>query len=208
MIELSVIRDLVAIFGVIAGFSYYVLTVRHNQRNQEIMIKNQELQLETRQAQLYMSLLSRWNTAEFSRQRYDSYNMEWTDLDDFREKYNRRNNSDIFASWNTFGRTILGLAELKRKGLINMSFLDGMMLADILHWWTRFGSLEKESWERGSPNWWSVVPFIMEVIEYDRKNTPENYDENGVFRRLRGKPWINPDEMRELRNQLIKKMVK
>jgi hypothetical protein len=43
MIELSVVRDLVAIFGVIAGFIYYVLTVRDNQ-------KNQQMQLETRQA--------------------------------------------------------------------------------------------------------------------------------------------------------------
>ena len=32
MLELSVIRDLVAIFGVIAGFSYYVLTVRNANR--------------------------------------------------------------------------------------------------------------------------------------------------------------------------------
>jgi hypothetical protein len=29
LVELSTIRDLVAIFGVVAGFSYYVLTVRN-----------------------------------------------------------------------------------------------------------------------------------------------------------------------------------
>jgi len=196
MIELSTIRDLVTIFGVIAGFSYYVLTVKNTQ-------KNQQLQLETRQAQLYMSLLDRWNTAEFSKQRYDSYNMEWTDLDDFRQKYNRKTNSDIFASWNTFGRTILGLAELKRKGLIDVDFLDGMMLADILNWWVRFGSLEKESWERGSPNWWSVVPFVMEIIEHDRKNRPKGYDEKGVYRWLRGKPWVQPEEMMQLRRKIL-----
>ncbi len=49
MFELSVVRDLVAIFGVIAGFGYYVLTVRNNQ-------ENQRQQLETRQAQLYMQV--------------------------------------------------------------------------------------------------------------------------------------------------------
>ncbi|TFH03581.1 MAG: hypothetical protein E4H14_16495 [Candidatus Thorarchaeota archaeon] len=49
MIELSTIRDLVAIFGVIAGFSYYVLTVRNNQ-------KNQELALESRKLSIYTSL--------------------------------------------------------------------------------------------------------------------------------------------------------
>jgi len=32
MIDVSVIRDLVAIFGVIAGFSYYVITVRNTNR--------------------------------------------------------------------------------------------------------------------------------------------------------------------------------
>jgi hypothetical protein len=175
---------------------YYTLTLRYTR-------KNQQIQLETRQAQLYMSLLDRWNTKEFSKQRYDSYRMEWTDLDDFREKYNARNNPDIFASFNTFGRSILGLAELKRKGLIDISFLDGMMLTDILHWWARFGSMEKEAWERGSPNWWSVVPFIMEVIEYDRKNRPEGYDENGVYKWLRGKPWVQPEEMMQLRQKLL-----
>jgi hypothetical protein len=35
MIELSTIRDLVAIFGVIAGFTYYVLTVRNAQKSRQ-----------------------------------------------------------------------------------------------------------------------------------------------------------------------------
>ena len=36
MVELSIIRDCIAIFGVLAGFSYYVLTVRANQKNQKM----------------------------------------------------------------------------------------------------------------------------------------------------------------------------
>lgn len=36
---LQVVRDLVAIFGVIAGFSYYVLTVRNAQRTRELALK-------------------------------------------------------------------------------------------------------------------------------------------------------------------------
>ena len=64
MIELSIIRDLVAIFGVIAGFSYYVLTVRANQRNQELALKAQQLQLETRQAQLLMQVYNKFDTKE------------------------------------------------------------------------------------------------------------------------------------------------
>jgi hypothetical protein len=199
MIEITyqMVLSTIQTIGILVGIIYYIFNMRNSQRNQQ-------MQLETRQAQLYMALLDRWNTKEFSKQRYDSYRMEWTDLDDFREKYNRSNNSDIFASFNTFGRSILGLAELKRKGLIDISFLDGMMLTDILNWWAHFGSLEKEAWERRSPNWWSVVPFIMEVIEYDRKNRPEGYDENGIYKYLRGKPWVQPEEMMQLRQKLLK----
>jgi len=35
MIELSIIRDLVAIFGVIAGFTYYVMTVRQTEQEEK-----------------------------------------------------------------------------------------------------------------------------------------------------------------------------
>jgi hypothetical protein len=41
---LSLIRDLVAIFGVIAGFSYYLLTVRMNQRAMRVNLTNSLLQ--------------------------------------------------------------------------------------------------------------------------------------------------------------------
>ena len=56
MIELSVIRDLVAIFGVIGGFTYYALTVRNAQRTRELTLKAQEQTLETRQAQMFMQI--------------------------------------------------------------------------------------------------------------------------------------------------------
>jgi len=182
---------------------YYISTLRNASRMRELTLKAQEQALETRQAQLYMSLLDRWNTKEFSKQRYDSYRMEWTDLDDFREKYNWSNNPDIFASWNTFGRSILGLAELRRKGLIDIDFLDGMMLTDVRNWWRRFGPLEKEAWERESSNWWSHFPFIKEVVEHDRKLRPNLYDENGNCRVRPDQTWVRPEEMMKLRREIL-----
>ena len=53
----SMIRDLVAIFGVIAGFTYYVLTVKNTR-------KNQQLQLETRQAQLFMQIFQEFSSVD------------------------------------------------------------------------------------------------------------------------------------------------
>ena len=165
--------------------------------------ETRETELETRQAQLYMSLLDRWNTKEFSKQRYDSYRMEWTDLDDFREKYNARNNPDIFASWNTFGRSISGLAELHRKGLIDVEFLDGMMLADIVHWWAKFSGLEKERWESGRPAWEGHFPLIMEAVELDRKLHPHRFDDDGNFKVRPDQTWVRPEEIMQLRQELL-----
>ena len=45
MIEISMVRDLVAIFGVIAGFSYYVLVVRNAQRTREMSLEAQKTQI-------------------------------------------------------------------------------------------------------------------------------------------------------------------
>ncbi len=53
-----------AIFGVIAGFTYYVLTVRNSQRMQQ-------LQIETRKAQLYMQLFMRITSEEFLKKSID-----------------------------------------------------------------------------------------------------------------------------------------
>ena len=46
---LSMVRDIVAILGVVGGFTYYVMTVRASQRNQRH-------QLETRQALFLLDL--------------------------------------------------------------------------------------------------------------------------------------------------------
>lgn len=83
MIELSVIRDLVAIFGVIAGFSYYVMVVRN--------------QKETRQAQLFMQLFQTYVTKEWMTDNWELMTMEWDDLKDFFDKYDSSVDIDNFA---------------------------------------------------------------------------------------------------------------
>jgi hypothetical protein len=88
--------------------------------------------------------------------------------------------------------------------LIDLDFLDGMMTADALNWWARFGALERERWKRGRPAWRNVVPFVMEVIEYNMKRVPWMYDENGarITTSSRGEPWVKPEEMRKLMREL------
>jgi hypothetical protein len=192
MVDLALLQSIsymAGALGVCIAAVYYVFVMRTT--------------LQTRQAQLYMALIDNWNTKEFSNMRYDSYRMDWTDLDDYTKKYNPNNNVDLYASYNTFGRAILGLGELRKKRLIDIAFLDGMMMADTLRWWAHFGSLEKERWRRGLPGWENLVPFVMEVIEYHRKNSPWDFNEDGTWKRpASSKPWVKPEEMRLLQEKL------
>ena len=123
MIELSVVRDLVAIFGVIAGFSYYVLTVRNAQRNQQH-------QLETRQAQLFMQIYDRFTTKEFQLDyRTLAVSDDWTDYDDFIQ--NIRGLENVETS-NPIAVTLTyfeGLGVLVEEGLIDVNLVAKLLSA-------------------------------------------------------------------------------
>ena len=87
MIELSTIRDLVAIFGVIAGFSYYVLIVRNTNR--------------ARKTQIAMTLSTSVFAIETNRTYQELMIMQWDDYDDFQRKYDSVVDPENFSlRWN------------------------------------------------------------------------------------------------------------
>ena len=109
--------------------------------------------------------------------------MKHKDHDDFIEQYYPLSGSHpeakhLFGSWVTFARTIGGLATLRRKNLIKIDFLDGAMINDIYNWWYTFGLLVSESIEKGTQLFGANVPFIKEVIDYDRIRRPWWYDKD------------------------------
>lgn len=135
MIELSVVRDLVAIFGVIAGFSYYVLTVRNNQ-------KNQRQQLETRQAQLFMQVYNRFNEKSFVNQINDiRYRWEFSDVDDFFSKYGTFENPEAWDMYISVIYFFEGLGVLIHKKLINPEIVDDLMSGVIISIWEKYGPM-------------------------------------------------------------------
>jgi hypothetical protein len=80
--------------GILVGVYYYIMTIRTNQRNQEIALRNQELTLktqeqalETRQAQLFMQVFSQLSSTEKWREYLEILELEWDDYIDFQKKY-------------------------------------------------------------------------------------------------------------------------
>ena len=163
MIELSAIRDLVAIFGVIAGFSYYVLTVRATR-------KNQRQQLETRQAQLFMTLYETYRSTEFRKQWTAIINQEYTDFNDFWEKYGLENNPEAWANWQSVASFFHGIGILVKKGIVEPSLLDELISPNVFFAWVIMGPNVKgfQAWaEQGGG----------EMI-----NRFEDYEEHGLSR--------------------------
>jgi hypothetical protein len=176
MIELSVIRDLVAIFGVIAGFTYYIMVVR-NQR-------------ETRQAQLFMQLTSQIFSKEILRQNIELLEMQWDDLKDFYGKYDSAVNPENFAkrfnSW--FMMDQVGF--LLKKGLIDreltFELMSGMQ-APML--WNKFESIIKH--QRDYQN----LPELCVWFEYLNNEIKKMNAQRGYSTEYRDTPNIYPEEL-------------
>ncbi len=159
MIELSVVRDLVAIFGVIAGFTYYVLAVRNTQ-------KNQELQLETRQAQLFMQIFARQYDVEQRKSIYLVRNLEYKDLDDFNEKYGPENNPDTFFRFNSLATYFEGVGVLVKRNLVDPSMVDDLMSGRVNEFWEAVRPFTIELRERtGNYEAWEHVEYLYNVIK-------------------------------------------
>jgi len=141
--------------GILVGVFYYIITIRTNQRNQE-------LALETRQAQLFSQYHLYFNDKAFAKDRLDIRNYwEWEDYEDFNRKYGTASRDlDLYSQWTSLLAYYEGLGVLVKRGLINIELVDDMMSGAITRYWEKHEGLIKEMREKA--NW----PQIAEHIEY------------------------------------------
>ena len=141
MVELSIIRDCIAIFGVLAGFSYYVLTVRANQRTMKQT-------LETRQISLIDNIVTRSMGEQGFRNMFELLRYEWEDFEDFERKYGSENNVEAtakrFAVWQDYN--LIGL--MLRKGLVEANDLFDMGVQGVIFLWEKYKPIIEEERKR------------------------------------------------------------
>jgi hypothetical protein len=168
MIELSIIRDLVAIFGVIAGFSYYVLTVRANQRNQELALKAQQLQLETRQAQLLMQVYNKFDTKEKHHAYTQIWNWQWNDFEDFWTRYGVTENLENWQILTSFLAFYEGLGTLVKTSKLPIEEVYLMLGGLTISVWGKFVPiLDKIREQMNYPRFASETEWLYhELMKY------------------------------------------
>ena len=167
LIELSVIRDILACFGVLAGFSYYVLTVRASQ-------KNRLETLETRKISLIDNIVTRSMNEQGFQSFFELMRYEWTDFEDFSNKYGSENNVEAtakrFSVWQDYN--LIGL--MLRKGLVEAEDLADMGVQGVTFLWEKFKPIIE--WERSTylgKNFLSDFEFLAgEMLRVVRERDP------------------------------------
>jgi hypothetical protein len=156
MIELSVIRDLVAIFGVIAGLSYYILTVRNANRARKQTIVDQFHQHFAGQEnqRIFIELLQ----------------MEWDDYEDYLNKYDSEANIDNYTKrahmWGACSR--IGYAIY--QGNVDVeTVLNLIGYPGIWFLWNKFKPIILEDRKRyGDPVYFRWFEYLAEELRKER----------------------------------------
>ena len=127
-INLSTLRDIVAILGVAIGFSYYILNLRNGR--------------ETRQAQLFMQIHNQWNNREFIRQFMEILNLwNWSDEDDFWKRYGQISNVEAYVSFITVLWYFESVGTLLKSRLINIKLVDALYSDRYVQFWEKFETI-------------------------------------------------------------------
>jgi len=139
---------------------YYISTLKNAQ-------KNQQMQLETRQAQLFMQIYNRITEKAFMRRFTDIiFHWEWTDYDDFMEKYGPENNMDAFSDWTSVGLYIDGLGSQVKRGLIDVGQVDDLISGIIIRYWEKREQITREFREQMNyPQYGEHVEYLYNQIK-------------------------------------------
>jgi hypothetical protein len=169
MVELDTVLSFIQAAGIIVGVAYYILNIHNNQ-------KNQQLQLETRQTQIFMQIYQQINTEEVYKSWAELVNVGKIDYEDYLKKYDSTVNPDHFAkraqiwySYNTIG-------ELLRQGIIELDLLNRLSLGPmVITMWERWEHIIRKTRERErGPDLWEGFEYLYnEVKNYrDREGYP------------------------------------
>jgi len=179
MVEFNTVLSFIQAAGIIVGVAYYIMNIRISQRNQALMLKAQEQQVETRQAQLLMEIYShlredKFNT-HYSRLMHGN---DFIDYDDFQAKLN--DDLEFRAMINYVCSFFEGVGVLVYRNLIDPQYVDDIMSSYVFQVWEKLGPFIKEAQTRSNrPELWDKFEYLYNetmkiyVQEHGHKFSPK-----------------------------------
>ena len=151
--------------GIIVAIIYYTLTLRNTN-------KTQQLQLETRQAQLFMQIYNRLTYTDFTEKWNEVLNYEWTDHDDFINKYGQKNNPKKNAEIMSLNNFFHGLGVLVAMGRIDIDLLGMHLGYRTVEVWDKLKSIILERREREGRPYLGIYFEFLKDEQLKRKTYP------------------------------------
>ena len=128
-ITLPIILQILQTAGILVGIVYYITMMRNQQRNQELAV-------ETRNAQFFIQL---WNSTTeeedislvFGEQTWETFEEWW-------EKYGVVNNPKAFGHWFRVMYIHEMFGVMVRRGLLDISLVDDVFSGGVLMLWNKY----------------------------------------------------------------------
>ena len=144
---------------------YYTLTLRYTRRNQD-------LQLETRQAQLFWNIYDKIETRENSEMLNKVLSRTFDTPQEFHEKYGRETNAEAYYDWMYFSDLYEGLGVLVREGFVDIRFIALLMSGGVKRYWETYKPVFhdfRDTW--GWPRAGIEVEYLYtQIMEYAREH--------------------------------------
>ena len=171
-VTLQTTRDVVAIFGVIAGFSYYILTIRNANK--------------ARRTQTLMQLRENLLTKEWLNDYTELLEAEYTDYDDFLRKYDSSVNRDNYTKRYRLWTYLDGIGYHLHRGLIDRDSVYHLLqgLGASMQWRKWKPVIEEQRKRYDNPDWWIWFEYLAgeeSKMRVERGLPPETTDADGYF---------------------------
>jgi len=148
MVEFTVILQFIQATGIIVGVAYYIMNIENNRRNQELTLKAQEHALETRQAQLFMSIYQSIYTTEGLR---SEYNMPKTPVKTYEDLEDLYLEEDAYKAWSWYGTFYEGIGVLVKENLVDIGHVALLISGGVINFWTKYREVYLDT--RDKLNW-------------------------------------------------------
>jgi len=136
LVDAQTIGVLVTATSVTVAAIYYIFTLRINRNTQELALKAQQQNLETRRIGLVDSIITRTFDEGMMRNFFELLRYEWSDYGDFERKYGSENNIDGAAKRFGMWHSLNAVGGMLRNGVLTAEdcYDAGIHLYPIYTW--------------------------------------------------------------------------
>jgi hypothetical protein len=148
------------------GVIYHIMTLNNTR-------KNQQLSLETRQAQLFMQIYNRLNEADFIAHFTKVMTVEWADFNDFLEKFGPEKPDNYNSLWAIIGY-YEGIGVLIKEKYVDIRLVAELMAGITRQFWEKMEPIYedgKKYWNY--PRLWSETEYLYNELMRYMEEHPE-----------------------------------